>query len=606
MQTETKENTKLNSIKLFFKKLRGNPKARKIIKWLIILAIAVVVVIKVRSNLKTKINPVQEVTTTTMVTRDLEKSLTGSGVIEPQDQYSVIPLVQGEILDAPFEEGQQVKKGDLLYQIDTENVQNTIKSTQLSVKQAQNAYETAQKALDDLKLTSQVTGYVQSLKVKSGDQVTMGMEIAEVYDNTSMYLTIPFNEEDIKNSWIGKKATIYAGDNAEKIYGTVTEISPVTEVLTGGRIVRQVKVLVKNPGGLTKGMTATATIQNEDCNSPGIFDVKEQTILVASGTGKITTLNLENGQYISRGQTYAYLDGDTVAAQIRDAKTALESAELNLQTQKNSLKDYSITAPISGQIITKKKKKGDTINASTASADGGLEMAVIYDLSSLKFEMKVDELDIESIKIGQKVQVTSDVFPDTKLTGKVENISLKSINQNSVTQYPVLIRLDKKGKLLPGMNVEGKIVTASAKQVNCIPVECLMDGNLVYVKDTSTNTDGTTGKTKKADKSTTNTDTSTDTSTSTNVQNTSASDTIATNSADDTSQTSSPMTAPADLPTGFKVVPVEIGISDGNYIEIISGLNPEDQIYYPSAPTSSIFMMGEPSGAIESSGAVEE
>lgn len=555
----------MDKIKLFFKKLRANPKTGKLIKWFIIIAIVVVVLIKVRSNMTDKLQNAKPIATVSVETRDLEQKLTASGVIEPQDQYSVIPLVQGEILEAPFEEGKQVKKGDLLYQIDTKDIKNAIKSAELSVKQAKNAYETAKRALEDVQLTSQVTGYVQSLTVKEGDMVTMGMQIADIYDNTSMYLTVPFNEEEMKGNWIGKKATVYVGDNAEKLSGSVTEVSPVTEVLVGGRIVRQVKILVKNPGGIAKGMTGTATVNKIDCNSAGTFDVKEQTVLVASASGKITDLNLKDGQFLSKGEVYASLDSRNIESQIRDAKTAIENAELNLETQKNNLKNYSITAPISGQVIKKNMKKGDKINIGSGSVSN--EMAVIYDLSSLKFEMKIDELDIESIKVGQTVQVTSDAFPEAKLTGKVENISLQSINQNGVTQYPVQIRINKKGDLLPGMNVEGKIVTAYAEQAQCVPVECLMKGNQVYVKDdsllaTDTKKKGTKKPKAISGKEAMNTNTS------------------------------------SDIPEGFRAVSVEIGISDGDYVEIKSGLNADDEIYLPSAPSNTYnpFMMSEDMG----------
>ena len=384
---------------------------KKWLKWIIILIIIVVVVMKIRANVTKQIGQMTpKVKTTTMEKRDLEMTLTGSGVIEPQDQYTVVPLVQGEILSAPFEEGQQVKKGDLLYEIDTKEVQNSIKSAKLNVEQAQNAYDDAVKAKDDLILTSNVSGYIKDLKVKEGDMVTAGMQIADIYDNTTMYLTVPFNTMDVKGSWVGKKAVVFAGEDEERLTGTVVEVSPVTETLSGGRIVKQVKISVVNPGGLTDGLTGIATVDGVECNDEGTFSVKEQTTLLASGSGEISSLNIKKGEKIKDGQTYATLKGDTVDSQIKNAKTALESAQLTLESQQDSLDNYKITAPISGQVITKTKKKGDKISMSSQTSAEGMSLAVIYDLSSLKFEMKVDELDIKNVKVGQKVEVTCDIL----------------------------------------------------------------------------------------------------------------------------------------------------------------------------------------------------
>ena len=517
--------------------LRFLKRKKKWLKWIILLIVIVVVVMKVRANVTKQMGQLTQVETTTMEQRDLEMTLSGSGVIEPQDQYTVVPLVQGEITDAPFEEGQQVKKGDLLYKIDSKDVQNSIKSAELAVEQAQNAYDDAVKARDQLKLTSNVSGYVKKLSVKKGDTVTAGMQIAEIYDNTIMYLTVPFNSQDVQQTWVGKTATVYVGDEGEKMYGFVKEISPFTETLSGGRIVKQVKIAVNNPGGIAKDMIGTAKIDGVECNDEGVFSVKEETVLLADGSGEIETLTLKEGEKVVSGDVYATLNGDSVESQIKNAKTSLETAKLSLKTQQNSLENYTITSPISGQVITKSLKKGDKINAGTTTSAENAGMAVIYDLSSLKFEMKVDELDIKNIKVGQKVTVTCEALEGKTMSGHVENISLKSVSQNGVTQYPVLVRMDKVYNLLPGMNVDSKIVLQKSENANSLPLECLQRGNIVYVKEKEVSEkDKLSGKEE---------------------------------------------TANSDVLAGFKEVQVTVGINDGDYVEILSGLEQEDEVYIP-------------------------
>lgn len=541
MELEQKQEEKQSIWKKIKKIMK---KRKKLIRWILIIFVLVGVFLYYKKQVEKQMELlVPEVKTTTLEKRDLEKVLVGSGVIQPQDQYTVIPLVQGEVLSAPFEEGQQVKKGDLLYSIDTKNVENAIKTAKLSVEQAENTYADAVKSREQLVLKSNITGYIKALKVKKGDMVSAGTPVADIYDNTVMYLTVPFNASDVSNSWLGKSAKVFVGESEEMLSGTVKEVSPTTESLPGGRIVKQVKIAVKNHGGLSVGLTGYAKVGGIECNDEGTFAVKEEGVLLASGTGEIETLSLKEGQKVSEGKIYATLKGDTVEAQIRNAKTSLETAKLNLDTQEETLGNYKITAPISGQVITKTVKQGDTISVSNQGTGENSGLAVIYDLSSLKFEMKVDELDIHMIKVGQKVMVTCEALPGEEMYGKVENISLKSVNQNGVTQYPVRIRMDENYKLLPGMNVESKIIVSRTKNTDSLPLECLQRGNVVYIKEK----DYVVDKKKSI------------------------------------SEMAAAMNGQGGIPEGFKEQIIETGIDDGNYVQIKSGLQKEDEVYIPEA-----------------------
>ena len=74
-------------------------------------------------------------------------------------------------------------------------------------------------------------------------------------------------------------------------------------------------------------------------------------------------------------------------------------------------------------------------------------MCVIYDLSYLEMTLDVDELDILDIQVGQKAEITADAIDDCTFEGVVTNIS-----SAGTTTYPVTIRIDDTGSLMPGMN----------------------------------------------------------------------------------------------------------------------------------------------------------
>lgn len=503
-------------------------------KGLIFLVILVVVgVVVVPRVIAKKANDMMEgmYQTQTPDMQDLQVELTGTGTIEPNDQYSITPMVQGEIIEAAFEEGDIVEKGQVLYQFSTENVEDSIKSAQLGVEQAKQNYNDAvdskQQTKDNLSLISDQEGYVKKLYVSAGQKITAGSKVADVYDNTTMSLEVPFNASDVKNSWLGNRANVYVEDEGERLRGTVTNVDPTTTTLAGNMVVRYVTIKVINPGGIAAGMSGSASIGSVDCNTAGTFSVKSEGTLIADGSGTIDSLKIKEGKYLNKGDTYLVLEDATVGDSVKSSQLNVESAENQLSSAKKSLDDYRVTAPISGTVITKNAKAGDNINATYANP-----LAVIYDLSKVKFRMKVDELDVLKIAVGQEVTVTADALPEVEMTGHITNISLEAITNGGVTEYPVTVEMDEVGSLLPGMNVSARIVLEEQKNALCIPVDALMRGNVVYVKNAP---EQQTGEEELAD----------------------------------------------GVPNGFHAVNVTVGISNDSEVQILSGLTETDEVYVP-------------------------
>ena len=79
-------------------------------------------------------------------------------------------------------------------------------------------------------------------------------------------------------------------------------------------------------------------------------------------------------------------------------------------------------------------------------------MCVIYDLSYLEMTLDVDELDILDIQVGQKAEITADAISDRTFEGVGTSISSAGTTSGGTTTYPVTIRIDDTGSLMPGMN----------------------------------------------------------------------------------------------------------------------------------------------------------
>lgn len=245
--------------------------------------------------------------------RDITVSVSGTAAVEPAEAYRLTALVRGEILEAPFEEGDQVEQGDLLYRIDAGDVEIAVERAEIAVEQARLSYES----------------------------------------------------------------------------------------------------------------------------------------LLSSGAPD---------------------------SQVENARLSLRSAELSLESAQEQLSAYTLTSPISGTVIEKNYKTGDNLDATTAGY-----LAVIYDMSSLTFEMRVDELYINEIQVGQEVRITADALPGETFTGHVSRVNINGTAMNGVTTYPVTVDIDQAQGLLPGMNVSAEILVEHAEDVLTVPVEMVQRGDVVQV-----------------------------------------------------------------------------------------------------------------------------
>lgn len=497
---------------------------------------------------------------TAVVTKGtITSELSSSGVISPKDTYSLTSLVEGEVISADFEEGDQVTEGQILYQIDVSSMESELKSASTSLERAQKKYEKAQEdyneAVSDYSgntYKATRTGYIRELNIQAGDQVGQNTDIASIYNDQIMKIRVPFLAQEAAAIGAGNQAVLTLTDTEEQINGVVTAVSNMDEVLDGGRIVRYVTIEAANPGGLTSSHSAVAEINGMVCTAEGSFEAATDLVMKADlpSSVEVEAMLVHEGDYVTEGTPIfriASKDAEDLLDNYQDAmaqaEESLESAQSKVDSTKESYDNYTITAPISGQVITKSVKEGDTISRNSGSSDTTL--AVIYDLSQLTFEMSVDELDVRSVQVGQRVSVTADALEGQTFTGTVTNVSLESVQSNGVTNYPVTVTLDETGDLLPGMNVDGVILLDQTEDALMIPIDSLMRGNRVYVKD----------------------------------------DTV--------------KEAAGSVPAGFRAVEVETGLTNDDYVEIVSGLAEGEEVYVnESSKSTDAFMMGVPGGGM--------
>lgn len=489
--------------------------------------------------------------TTAEVTRmDVSSSITGSGTLEAADSYSVTTLIEGSILTADFEEGDEVEEGTILYTIDSSDASNSLEQAEISLNQAQRSYNNQLESQEDLIITSPVSGQVYSIDVEVGDEVAAGETVATIRDSQTMSLEVSFPADAAASFYVGQSATVTLDSTFETLTGTISEISGTDTVLTGNVIVRTVTIDVSNPGGLSTEQTASAAVGTATSTASGTFTYKEEETVTAEVSGEVSSIRVSEGDQVSSGQTLIVLTSDDLDDSLQSASESLRNVEISLENQYENLDDYTITSPIKGTIVDKNYNAGETTEANQV-------LCTIYDLSYLTMTLSVDELDIASIEVGQSVSIVADAVEDTTYTGTVTKVSVAGTSSGSATTYPVTIRIDETDGLLPGMSVDATIELASAEDVLAIPSAALNRGDTVLVTADSPSA---------------------------------ANGTLVESTTEDGED--------------YYSVEVTTGVSGDDYIEIVSGLQEGDTVAYipTSSSSSEMGMMGGMPGGMPGGG----
>lgn len=90
-------------------------------------------------------------------------------------------------------------------------------------------------------------------------------------------------------------------------------------------------------------------------------------------------------------------------------------------------------------------------------------------------QITVDELDISKISIGQSVQITLGALSGEKFTGSVSEISNSGTSEGGNSKFTVTVSVHKAENMLPGMTAHVSIVLSTAENAVCIPVAALTE-----------------------------------------------------------------------------------------------------------------------------------
>ncbi len=222
----------------------------------------------------------------------------------------------------------------------------------------------------------------------------------------------------------------------------------------------------------------TAKIEKQTANnavvSNGTFAPLQDLSLSAETAGQVQKVLVKEGDKVNVGQTLAiiksdkfnvavsnaqaaynnaladaqrfesaYASGGVTKQQLDQVKLQLENAKNNLASTKLNAGDAIIKATIPGFINSKSIEPGSFVSP-------GQGLFEIVNISALKLKITVDEKNVSTIKLGDKIAIESPVFPNDKFEGTITFIAPKA---DASLNFPVEIQVNDNAdqKLRAGM-----------------------------------------------------------------------------------------------------------------------------------------------------------
>jgi RND family efflux transporter MFP subunit len=154
--------------------------------------------------------------------------------------------------------------------------------------------------------------------------------------------------------------------------------------------------------------------------------------------------------------------GATPADRTR-AQAELARAEANLNQAQLTLTQTTLIAPFDATIAR--------IDLRIGEQTGTNGIIAVVDMRSFQIDVAVDELDIAQIEAGQRTTITLDALRDTKLSGTVTTISpLAAKSSKGTNTYAVTVAIATTDPAIkPGMTANVRLITASQRDVVIVP-----------------------------------------------------------------------------------------------------------------------------------------
>ncbi|PYQ40760.1 MAG: efflux RND transporter periplasmic adaptor subunit [Acidobacteria bacterium] len=162
---------------------------------------------------------------------------------------------------------------------------------------------------------------------------------------------------------------------------------------------------------------------------------------------------------------------DGAVAALQGAVAAVSQSAASVQQAQVDLTHTVIRAPIDGVVVARNVDVGQTV---AASLQAPVLFVIANDLSHMQVNASIDEADVGRVRTGEDVTFHVDAYPNETFTGRVEQVRLQPITVQNVVTYNTLIAVDNPGgRLMPGMTATVSVIVQRRDNVLRLPAAAL-------------------------------------------------------------------------------------------------------------------------------------
>jgi RND family efflux transporter MFP subunit len=447
--------------------------------------------------------------TVTVRRGDITTTVSATGTIQPLITIEVRSKASGAITKLYVDEGDTVKAGDLMAEIEKTytqvdvdsakadlrsanarlqqadmNIQLQTQQSDSQIKQAQENVTSAKAKLDQLEEQIKYDHITNARAVKDAqndiDIAKLRLSLAqnprpETVKKAQLAIDQAKSNMDLAKSEYDRRKTLYDKQFVSKSELDSAQSSYESSKTQYESALEQLK-LAKDPSSeddiklaqksIDKAESAlAATNQKVDQEKLREKDL-QITKLQVKDTENSLALAIANKAQIELKQK----DKEAAQASLVRTQAALKSAN-----DKNA--DTIVRAPTSGTVLARNVVEGQVITSSMGnSAAAGTLLFTMADLDNVYVQTDVDETDMGKLKVDQPVTITVDAYPDKKFQGKVLKIAPMGKAVQNVTTFKVTTVIENPSKILkPGMNASVEITAESVSNVLVVENEAITD-----------------------------------------------------------------------------------------------------------------------------------
>ena len=401
----------------------------------------------------------------------IQSKVTGSGNAKAKESAAITLTAGGTVQEVFVSPGDTVTAGQPLYTIFSQEAQDQVTQAQTQVDNLNKEMSALLEDANNLTVRAPFAGKLINVKEFQPDQeVAKETAVATLVNDKKLKLSLYFSYAYEDQIHTGQSVQVSIPTAMGTYTGTVEKINKVRFISPEGAVHFEAVVAFQNPGTLTAGMNASATLTASDGSAiypyeNGTTEYYETREIVTKAAGPVVSQgNLMDYADVSAGEALLTLGSSTIDESIMSKRKEIDEAQKKLADAQKGLSDFNAVSPIDGSVTSCTLTPGTEVKS-------GDTVVTISNTANMVVDITVDDKNIAFVQPGLTVELSD--WNGSTFAGTVTAINMGAAeSQNGMTNYPVTLTVDNQdGSLLAGMYLDYSFVASQSDDCMMVPMQ---------------------------------------------------------------------------------------------------------------------------------------